>query len=210
MTAINKRRPVIAAIDGGLYYHYQSVYKPPFDHYFEDVIYLRDVARTELCHFDVLFILCRTNPEYLLPLSEQFQEFMDFGSTLVVMGETFPNQWLPHIHFKPMQTNFWWWLEDEADLGVRISDSNHSIAKYITKEAATWHLHGTFSPLQSGQKSLIETNEGECLLFEDVETYSPGRLIATTLDPFYHHGSHFMPATTQFLDRFLRWLSQPI
>ena len=32
-----------------------------------------------------------------------------------------------------------------------------------------------------------------------------GRLIVSTLDPFYHHGSNFMPATTRFLDGFLPW-----
>ena len=31
------------------------------------------------------------------------------------------------------------------------------------------------------------------------------RLIVSTLDPFYHHGSNFMPATTKFLDGFLPW-----
>lgn len=28
-------------------------------------------------------------------------------------------------------------------------------------------------------------------------------MIVTSLDPVYHHGSRFMPATTRFLDRFL-------
>jgi len=35
-----------------------------------------------------------------------------------------------------------------------------------------------------------------------------GQMILTTLDPFYHHGSHFMPATTRFLDGFLPWLRE--
>lgn len=28
-------------------------------------------------------------------------------------------------------------------------------------------------------------------------------MIVSSLDPLYHHGSHFMPATTRFLDRFI-------
>jgi hypothetical protein len=34
-------------------------------------------------------------------------------------------------------------------------------------------------------------------------------VLATTLDPCYHHGSHFMPATTHFLKGFLAWLKEP-
>jgi hypothetical protein len=29
--------------------------------------------------------------------------------------------------------------------------------------------------------------------------------MVATLDPFYHHGSFFVPATTRFLDGFLAW-----
>ena len=40
------------------------------------------------------------------------------------------------------------------------------------------------------------------LLYVD-EVTTPGRMIVTSLDPCYHHGSHFMPATTRFLAAFL-------
>jgi hypothetical protein len=49
---------------------------------------------------------------------------------------------------------------------------------------------------------VIETDDG-ALLIDDTSSYAPGRLIAMTLDPCYHHGSHFMPATTTFLNGFL-------
>lgn len=41
------------------------------------------------------------------------------------------------------------------------------------------------------------------MLYADGHSWRGGRLVVTSLDPFYHHGSHFMPATTRFLDRFL-------
>ncbi|MDF2725451.1 MAG: hypothetical protein K0Q59_5128, partial [Paenibacillus sp.] len=34
-----------------------------------------------------------------------------------------------------------------------------------------------------------------------------GTLLLTTLDPEYHFGSYFMPATERFLDGFLSWLA---
>lgn len=206
MSAAATGRPVVAIIDGGMSYHDDSINREPLRQYFDEVIYLRDLPLHDLSRFDILIIPCRTNTYWLTPMSDQLQDFMRGGGTLVAMGETFPDRWLPDIGFRAMETNFWWWLEDGADLGVKISDPDHPMARHVTREAATFHLHGVFTPLHPNQKMLIETKEGECLLFEDTASYAPGRLIATTLDPFFHHGWFFMPATTDFLVGFLPWL----
>ncbi|WP_321337103.1 hypothetical protein [uncultured Cohaesibacter sp.] len=206
MTETTSRPSKIAAIDAGFYYHDHSLRDEPFAHFFDEILYIRDVAQADLSRFDTLIIPCRTNAYHLAPLSEQLQTFMKRGGRLVVMGETFPDRWLPHVNFEAMETNFWWWLEDGAELGVQIAP-DHPIASHVTAKSATWHLHGTLDPLNDNQKCLIATKEGACLMFEDVASYAPGRLIVTTLDPFYHHGSHFMPATTHFLQGFLTWLT---
>lgn len=199
-------RPVVAIIDGGQHYHHDSITREPLKDYFDHVVYVRDVAKTDLTAFDVLIIPCRTNAYWLAPLSGQLQAFMRNGGTLVAMGETFQQTWLPDVGFRAMPTNFWWWLEPGADLGLRMSDPDHAICRYLKREDVTFHLHGAFEPLHPNQKSLVETREGECQLFEDVTSYAPGRLIATTLDPFFHHGAFFMPATTRMLKGMLPWL----
>ncbi|PLW77198.1 hypothetical protein [Cohaesibacter celericrescens] len=202
--------PVIAAIDAGFYFHHQSLREEPTAHFFDHIVYIRDVPLTDLTQFDTVIIPCRTNAFQLAPLSQQFVAYMKAGGRLVVMGETFPDRWLPDVNFTGMDTNFWWWLEAGADLGVQIVDKAHPMAAHVSKEAATWHLHGTLDPLNDNQKSLIATKDGGCLMFEDVTSYAPGRLVVTTLDPFFHHGSHFMPTTTVFLEAFLTWLSSDI
>jgi hypothetical protein len=201
------RRIPIAAIDGGLYYHIRSLEMEPYGHYFDEVIYIRDVAGRDLSNIDTLVIPCRLNARLLSPLKVKLQDYMRGGGRLVVMGETFPDRWLDEVNFIPRPTNYWWWLKQGADLGVRMATGDHPINDYLDARAATWHLHGVFEPRKPEQRSLIETREGECLLFEDRESFAPGTLIATTLDPFYHHGSCFMPATTEFLKGFLRWLA---
>ncbi|MCW5721435.1 MAG: hypothetical protein KIS86_09860 [Devosia sp.] len=201
-------KPVMAIIDGGQHYHHDSITREPFKDFFDHVVYLRDVAKTDLSAFDILIIPCRTNAYFLAPLSGQLQAFMREGGTLVAMGETFPDSWLPDIGFRPMQTNFWWWLTPGADLGLRMSDPGHAVSRYLGKDDVTFHLHGAFEPLHPNQKSLVETAEGECQMFEDVVSYAPGRLVATTLDPFFHHGAFFMPATTRMLAGMLPWLSE--
>jgi hypothetical protein len=35
-----------------------------------------------------------------------------------------------------------------------------------------------------------------------------GRLVVGTLDPFYHHGSFFMPAASRFLAGLLDWMDE--
>jgi len=199
----------LGALDGGTYYHHRSLTEPPLAAFFDALVYLRDVPTVDLSQFETFIIPCRTNPIYLRALAPQLKDFMRAGGRLVVMGETFPDTFLPDIAFRPMPTNYWWWLDPSADLGVRMSDEAHDINHYLDAKAATWHLHGTFHPLAPTQRSLIETREGESILFEDRQAFAPGTLIATSLDPFFHHGSHFMPATTTFLNGFLAWLTSP-
>lgn len=199
-------RPVVAIVDGGQHYHHDAIAREPLARFFDHVVYLRDIPRTDLSAFDILILTCRTNAYYLAPLAGQLQAFMRGGGTLVAMGETFPHAWLPDIGFRPMQTDFWWWLEPGADLGLRMSDPAHPICRHLTRDDVTFHLHGAFEPLHPNQKPLVETKDGECQLFEDVTSYAPGRLVATTLDPFFHHGAFFMPATTRMLLGVLPWL----
>lgn len=71
----------------------------------------------------------------------------------------------------------------------------------IGKPEVTWRLHGHFDPPE-GAEVLATDRDGLALFYVD-DVSTPGRLVVTSLDPIYHHGSHFMPATTRFLDRFL-------
>lgn len=198
--------PRIGLVDGGMAYHFDSYDRPPFKGAFDRIIYLRDLPLADLSDIDILIIPCRTNPHWLSLVTLQLQAFMRSGGTLAVMGETRPDTWLPDVGYAPIETNFWWWLEEGADLGLRMCAPGHSVNDYISREAATYHLHSSFTPLGKNQVSLIETREGESLMFEDLKSYAPGRLVATTLDPFFHHGQFFMPATTEFLKGLLPWL----
>jgi hypothetical protein len=51
----------------------------------------------------------------------------------------------------------------------------------------------------------VPTDDGAAVFYVD-RVSAPGTLIVTTLDPLYHYGAHFMPATERFLDGFLPWL----
>ena len=86
--------------------------------------------------------------------------------------------------------------------------SFHPLFRRLGPRDVAWHLHGFFDP-PPGAEVLVTDGEGRAILYID-EVTTRGRLIVTSLDPFYHHGHHFMPATTRFLDGFLPWLVEDL
>jgi hypothetical protein len=195
----------IAAIDAGLSYHELSLDRPPFDRFFGSRVDVRKIAEADLTRYPVLLVPCRTNARLLTPYRDAFAAYLEAGGFLVVMGETHPDLWIDGISVRPVPTNFWWWTEKGADLGIRISAPDHPLFRYIDTAAATWHVHGTIAVPEEGH-SLLDWHDEGSLMVE--ARHGSGRLLVTTLDPFYHHGSGFMPTTTRFLAGFLPWLAE--
>lgn len=195
---------VIGALDAGTYYHHRTYHTPEFASYIDRLIYIFDVNATSLMACDAFIVSCRTNPDLLIPHKALFTQFLAAGKTLVVMGETGVDQWLDGIQWTTCPVNFWWWKEPNPDSGLRLASPEHSLFKYIKLADATWHQHGSFIP-PPGAVSLINKVDAGSVLYEDTVSTN-GRLIVMSLDPTYHHGSYFMPATSRFLAGFLPWL----
>lgn len=192
---------MLTAVDGGTYYHARTLCEEPFACHFDRVVHIRALSQSDMDAATTLFLPCRLNANLIKGLGDRLRAFMDEGGTLVAMGETFPERWLSGIEAHHIDTNFWWWLTPGADLGVRFTGRSQ-IGRFVEEAALAWHLHGTYT-LTSTQRALVEAS-GRPVLFD--ERRGLGRLIATSLDPCYHHGSHFMPATTRFLEGFLPWI----
>lgn len=194
----------IYALDGGTYFHKEALSGPRYRHHFTRLIDLRQLADADLSKCDVLLVTCRSHPGKLRAASAVFAGFLQAGGTVVAMGETQSHTWLHGVRWSYRPTNFWWWKEKGADPGYVAPDPAHPLFSHILLADAIWHYHGVLEP-PAGARSLIELEGGGSLLYEDMES-SAGRVVVTTLDPFFHHGSHFMPTTTRFLDGFLPWL----
>ena len=68
--------------------------------------------------------------------------------------------------------------------------------------------HGINTAYIGHQKNcevLVSTDDGGAVLYID-QVSTKGTWINTTLDPDFHYGSYFMPATERFLRGFLPWL----
>ncbi len=198
------RAPVIALLDGGTYYHHRTFHTEALRPYIDRAIYVRELDDAALADCDALIVGCRTNPDLLVAQRECFARFLAAGRTLVAMGETASHLWLEGVRWSPCEVNFWWWQQPGADSGLRLVAPQHRLFRHISLADATWHQHGSFQP-PPGAVSLIDKVGAGSVLYEH-DRGAAGRLIVTSLDPMYHHGSHFMPAASRFLQGFLPWL----
>ena len=199
------KKPRIVAVDGGTYFHHATLSDARFSSYFDDLIYAPELAvKLDWMEADCLFVTSRQDPVLMQSVRQPIADFLAAGKTIVAMGESQAETWVPGVVWHNAEVNFWWWLTSGADSGLRSGAPDHPLFKHLTLADATWHQHG-YLDAPPGATSLVNRAAGGSILYEDCVT-TPGRIIATTLDPCYHHGSNFMPATTRFLTGFLPWL----
>lgn len=198
----------ILAIHPGAYYHIESLETPRYAGYFDELVRPENLADRTLSDYNVLLVPCRTPADRMIPHKQLLLDYLEQGGTIVATGESHSELWLPNIKFSPQDTNYWWWLQKDGDLGVRIKNPYHSLFNHVGEKDVTWHLHGWFDA-PDGAEILAVNGEGKPILYID-EVTTKGKMVLTTLDPFYHHGSRFMPATTKFLDGFLPWVRQEL
>jgi len=196
----------IALIEGGTYYHHFTMTDSRFAGFFDKIIYVSELASEDLSSYDVVMIADRTHQKFLKENAQKLEEYAKNGGTLCILGENGAHLWFEGINYKPTETNFWWWLDSGGDIGYKKEDTSHPFFENIRLGECKWHYHGVFEPGRDAKK-IIERKEeegGGTILFE--EPYGKGRIVATSLDPFYHTGSNFMPNAAKFLSGVLRWL----
>jgi hypothetical protein len=200
-TSTRSGRRVVAP-SAGTYYHIRSLEGPRYTQAF-DVICRPEQLGQVLRPDDILWLPCRTPAQRMIAQKDVVARHLDAGGTVMALGESRSDLWLPAVNFTETETNWWWWLDPSADLGVRVTAaaSVHPLMAGIGDKEVTWHLHGWFVP-PKGATVLARDGEGRPILYED-RVSTPGTKILSSLDPMFHHGSHFMPATTRFLDRFV-------
>lgn len=198
-----------AILDGGTYYQAESLHGARYRNRFGTVLYAPDLTAEQLAGVELLIVPDRTAPAILRAKRPLLLELLHRGGTLVVFAETDAPAWLPRVSWQFSPVNFWWWRQNEPPPPAELAAPGHSLFRYLTLSDCVWHHHGSLAA-PPGATPLVTLGSGEdapCLMYED-RVSSAGRLILSTLDPFYHHGSHFMPATTRFLDGFARWAEE--
>jgi hypothetical protein len=198
----------ILAVHPGAAYHIESFEAPRYAGYFDRLVRPEALDGIRLEDFSVILIPCRTPADRMVEHAGRLRAYLDQGGTVIATGENDYDLYLPAVRFTAQMTDWWWWLTPGADLGVRIAAPKHPLFDRLTERDLTWHLHGWFD-VPEGAEVLAVNASGQPILYIDAVTTS-GRMVLTSLDPFYHHGSHFMPATTRFLDGFLAWMREEL
>lgn len=194
-------KQTLVALHPGAAYLCETLEGPRYASLFDCLVRPDEVDDQLLARTKALFIPSRTNPERLRPHLASLTRFLGDGGIVVAMGETFQDTWIPGVVLHPVETNFWWWLEAGSDLGMDVASPGHPLMRGCGKQDVTWHMHGWYETPRDSEV-LIADAEGRAHMYVDRNSFG-GHLVITSLDPCYHHGSHFMPATTRFLDRFL-------
>lgn len=195
----------LGVIYGGASYHHRAINHPKYRRFFHKHIYLLDLPKTRLSALDGLLIPERLHRKRLLACRPQLKGFLAEEKAILIFGEQ-PEPLFPGVHWEYRPTNFWWWKEPSTSSGLTLTQPDHSLFRYLSLPDATWHYHGVFWPPKEAQ-SLIRTEDGGSVLYLD-RVSTPGLMVVTSLDPIYHFGSYFMPATERFLDGFLPWVME--
>lgn len=196
----------IAIIDGGTSYHHRALHIERYRRFFSEIIYVRDLPRADLHRFDAVIVPDRTHAGLLQEAAPAIAHYLARGGTIVALGETQAHTWLPNVEWHFRSTNFWWWKNPGESLGLYFAEPNHALFNHLSLAQSTWHYHGVFT-VPEGATALIGIENSGAVLYEDTVTTS-GRMIISSLDPFYHFGSYFMPVTEKFLDGFLAWVNE--
>lgn len=196
----------IAVIYGGSSQNSRTYKTSEFGQFIDQLIPIRQFAETSLDEFDVLIIPSQIHTRLLDENVEKIYEFANAGKVVVTMGPQH-REWLPEHNWEFRPTNFWWWTEPGADSGLRLPGETHDLFRnYLTLADATWHQHGVYWPTE-GCETLVSTVDGGSVFYID-RVNTAGIWVNTTLDPDYHFGSYFMPATERFLRGFFPWLKE--
>lgn len=197
----------LAAVHSGSAAHDRALNTPKYArHLTGGSVYLPELRDVDLTGLDGLVIPERMHRGLLDAGARRVLDLLDGGGTVVAFsgGEPLPD-FLPGIDWAHRPTNFWWWLEPGADLGLRTRAPDHPLFDGLDLADCAWHYHGVLRPPE-GSEVLVELPTGEALLYVDRGS-TPGTLIVTTLDPLSHYGGYFMPATERFLDGFMPWVA---
>lgn len=198
----------IGVLYGGSSQHSRTYKTGEFAKHIHQLIPARCFAEADLTELDVLVIPSQSHIGLLKTNAEKIKEFADSGRIVAAFGSQ-GMEWLPAQNWEFRPTNFWWWLEKGADSGLRLTGAEHDLFKnYLTLADATWHQHGVYWPTP-GCETLVSTKDGGSVLYID-KVNTGGTWIITTLDPDYHYGSYFMPATERFLRGFMPWLEKGV
>lgn len=98
----------LIALSCGTYYHIEALEAPRYANLFDRVIRPEALAGG-LRPADCLFVPCRTPPQRMMAQGALVEAHLAAGGTVVAMGESRSDLWLPTATVHERPRNWWWW-----------------------------------------------------------------------------------------------------
>ncbi|MBP3037587.1 hypothetical protein J2M53_15180 [Arthrobacter sp. zg-ZUI100] len=201
--------PRIGLLHCGSFPALRALADPALAPYRLESVYLPHADPADLAGLDAVIVGDRLHQGQLARFAPAIREALqDPDKTVIVLGENKVENWLPGVGYTFRPTVFWTWRTGE-DNGTRLRLPGDPLWEYFTERAVSWHHHGLLHPRPGARELVVMEEDGAesgALLYID-EVNQPARLLVTTMDPVYHHGSGFMPGASQLLYSLLRWVT---
>ena len=198
----------ILAVHPGTYYHIESLEGSRYRGMFDALARPEDLGDIDLGAFDAILVPCRTPASRMTPHKRLLADFLDAGGYRHRNRREREPVLAAGYQLFAAGHQFLVVAGRRAPIsGCASSSPSIRCSKRIEQGDLTWHLHGWFEAPE-GAEVLAVNGDGKPIFYIGRgDDRRPDDSDHASI-PFYHHGSHFMPATTRFLDGFLPWLRE--
>lgn len=191
----------IGLIFNGVWSQYTMATAPKYRSLYE-LIYVRQLAETDLTSFDALVIPFQSNQAAIAKQKSVLYQFLAMGKKIAVFGDSSP-LWL-EANWEDRPVNNYWWVENPENPPIAETDFKHAVFAGLKPRHACWHVHGVYTLIPDQAKILQRTGSGEIITWQ-TEQYG-GILFASTLDPIVEHGIQQIRHLDHFVDNLTAWL----
>lgn len=221
----------IAFVHGGSHAQLATLADPALGIYNLTPVHIRDLARElgdellrvrnakagesaveVLSEADAILVSDRLRQDLLALAGPALLERFAAGVPGAVFGENRVGSWFPQLVEHERPTIFWWWRTGEPHRKRRVA-REHPAQRHFSDRSVIWHSHGVLE-LPADATSLVDLDHVDGSVDGSIlavwEPANGARVLVSTMDPVYHHGSGFMPGATQLLYRSLAWLADEI
>ncbi|MDY3245382.1 hypothetical protein [Campylobacter sp.] len=195
----------IIALNSGSSFHINSLTKGILSKELYKIPYLKELCKNDVKDADILWVSCTSPVDLLIEKKRIFIDYLQDGKTLVVTGRNDPHLWLEGIEEVQLPFNFWWWLDKNEQIDALKDDENAKIFNYIDFKDMLWHFHNGYKKLPNSSSAIKYKYDDKISIFQEA-SYMGGKLILSSLDPLFHHGSFFMPNATKLAIAMIKYL----
>ncbi len=186
-----------------------------FAKYIDALVYVSNVPSVDLSQYSVLIIPDQHDASYFTAaIKRQINDFIAQGGFLVAFSLDGKEQWIEALDVTFVQhpnKDWHWWMRANPYIEIKCVNPETSLNNAIPLKNMGWHWMGVYQTNDASAVSYVNTDDDSgSLLLDFPGLPNGGRVLISTLDPHYHNGARFIPATTAFLKGFYPWLNKEI